>query len=200
MSFNWSVRMTARTTSMTAALVLGTAVLAGCQNESKPAAAPAAAADSPYHVRASIAEIMDSMVMPAADIIWKSTAIIESVEGTKDLTPKNDEDWKVVERAAVVMSEALNSLMIPGRRAVPEGTPPDDDGEELQPAQVEELIRKEPQVWIGFAQALDATTQKLQVAIKARDLQAISDLGGELDEVCETCHLQFWYPPKQEKK
>ncbi|MEQ1580188.1 MAG: hypothetical protein ABL964_06320 [Steroidobacteraceae bacterium] len=194
MSFNWSVRMT----SLTAATVLGIAVLAGCQNESKPAA-PAAAAESPYHVRTSIAEIMDSMVMPSADIIWKSTAVIESVEGTKDLTPKNDEDWKVVERAAVVMSEALNSLMIPGRRAAPEGAPVDDDGDELQPAQIEELIRKEPQVWIGFAQAIDGTVQKLQGAIKARDLQAISDLGGELDEVCENCHLQFWYPPKQEK-
>ncbi len=196
MSFKWSVRMA----SMAAAIVLGSALVAGCQNESKPTAAPAAAADSPYHVRATVAEIMDSMVMPAADVIWKSTAVIESVEGTKDLTPKNDEEWKVVERAAVVMSEALNALMIPGRHVAPPDAPVDDDGDELQPAQIEEMIRKEPQVWIGFAQALDATTQKLQVAIKARDLQAISDLGGELDEVCENCHLQFWYPPKQEKK
>lgn len=194
MSSNGSMFMTSRIAS-TAAILLGATALAGCQNGDKPAAAPAAA-DSPYHVRATVAEIMDSMVMPAADIIWKSTAVIESVEGTKDLTPKNDEEWKVVERAAVVMSEALNSLMIPGRRVAPADAPVDDDGEELQPAQVEELIRKEPQVWIGFAQALDGTVQKLQGAIKARDLQAISDLGGELDEVCETCHLHFWYPPK----
>jgi hypothetical protein len=192
MNANVSIRVT-----LGATLLAGLAALAGCQQESKPAAAQP---ESPFHLRASIAEIMDSMIMPSADTIWKSTAIIESVEGTKDLTPKNDEDWKVVERAAVTMSEALNALMIPGRKAAPEGAPVDDDGDELMPAQIEEKIRKEPQVWIGFAQALDATTLKLQTAIKARDLQAISDLGGELDEVCESCHLQFWYPPKQEKK
>ncbi len=199
MSFNGSMRMTTRIAPTVVAILLGIAVLAGCQNEGKPAGAPAAASDSPYHVRATVAEIMDSMVMPAADILWKSTAVIESVEGTKDLTPKNDEEWKVVERAAVVMSEALNALMIPGRAVAPPGAPVDDDGEELQPAQIEELIRKEPQVWIGFAQALDGTVQKMQGAIKARDLQAISDLGGELDEVCESCHLHFWYP-QQEKQ
>lgn len=194
MSFNGSVRAM----PLAVAILACGAVLGGCQNDSKPAA-PAAATDSPYHLRATIAEIMDSMVMPAADIIWKSTAVIESVEGRKDFTPKNDEEWKVVERAAVVMSEAQNAIMIPGRHVAPPDAPVDDDGDELLPAQIEELIRKEPQVWIGFAQALDATTEKLQVAIKARDLQAISDLGGELDEVCESCHLHFWYPMPEKK-
>ena len=142
MSFNGSMRMTTRIAPTVVAILLGIAVLAGCQNEGKPAGAPAAASDSPYHVRATVAEIMDSMVMPAADILWKSTAVIESVEGTKDLTPTNDEEWKVVERAAVVMSEALNALMIPGRAVAPPGAPVDDDGDELQPAQIEELIER----------------------------------------------------------
>lgn len=194
MNFKHSMRVAAG-----AGVLAGLAALAGCQQESQTAA-PAAAPASPFHLRASIAEIMDSIVMPAADVLWKSTAVIESVEGTKDLTPKNDEEWKVVERAAVTMSEAMNALMIPGRKAAPDGAPVDDDGDELLPPQIEELIRKEPQVWVGFAQALDATTEKLHTAIKARDLQAISDLGGELDEVCESCHLHFWYPPKEGPK
>jgi hypothetical protein len=178
-----------------AAVALAGTVLVGCQNEAKPAAP----AETPYHLRATVAEIMDSMVMPAADVIWNSTAVTESLEGTKDSTPKNDEDWKVVERAAVMLSEALNSLMIPGRHVDKPGAVPDDPESELAPDKIEEMIRKDPQVWIGFAQSIDGTVEKIQGAIKARDLQAISDLGGELDEICENCHLHFWYP-KQEKK
>jgi hypothetical protein len=31
-------------------------------------------------------------------------------------------------------------------------------------------------------------------AIDRRDLDAMLELGGTLDEVCESCHITFWYP------
>jgi cytochrome c556 len=32
------------------------------------------------------------------------------------------------------------------------------------------------------------------VAADKRDVAAITDVGGTLDEVCESCHKLFWYP------
>lgn len=181
---------------MAAVVVMAGTLLGACQNDDKSVAA--AAPEIPYHPRATIAEIMDSMVMPAADVIWNSTAVTQTLEGEKDSRPKTDEEWKVVERAGVVLSEALNSLMIPGRHVDKPGAVAANPEAELNPDQIEELIRKEPQVWLGFAQAIDATVEKAQATIRDRNFDAISEVGGELDEICENCHLHFWYP-KQAK-
>jgi cytochrome c556 len=34
-------------------------------------------------------------------------------------------------------------------------------------------------------------------AIDAHDIDGISEAGGTIDEACESCHLQFWYPPQK---
>jgi hypothetical protein len=181
-----------------AAMALGGILLSGCQKPAGSGEAPAAAPGTatPFHLRATVDEIMDSMVMPAADVIWNSTAVVESTEGERDMRPKTDDDWKKVERAGVVLSEALNSLMIPGRPVNKPGAVAANPESELAPDQIQALIQKEPEVWVGFAQALDGTVEKLQAAIRERNFDKISDLGGELDETCENCHLHFWYPKK----
>ncbi len=173
-----------------AVVIVMAGLLGGCQKAAVPVAAP----EIPYHPRATIAEIMDSMVMPAADVIWNSTAVTETLEGEKDSRPKTDEDWKVVEHAGVVLSEAFNAVMIPGRHVDKPGAVSSNPESELNPAQIEEMIRNEPEVWRGFAQAIDTTVEKVQGAIRERNFDAISEVGGELDEVCENCHLHFWYP------
>lgn len=175
-----------------ALLVIGGALLGACQNESKPAASP----ESLYRPRATVAEIMESIVVPASDVIWNATAYDISAEGIKDFSPKTDEDWERVEWAGVALAEGLNSLLIPGRRVAPPGTVSESPEYELNPEQVGELLQKEPQVWVGFVHGLDDTVQEIQQAIRDRDLKALNEAGGALDEVCENCHLHFWYPKK----
>jgi hypothetical protein len=34
-------------------------------------------------------------------------------------------------------------------------------------------------------------------AIDKKDAAALESTGSDLDGVCETCHLTFWYPPAQ---
>jgi hypothetical protein len=34
-------------------------------------------------------------------------------------------------------------------------------------------------------------------AADARNVQALFDAGNTLDQVCEGCHLKFWYPPQK---
>jgi hypothetical protein len=177
-------------------LVILGAVLGACQNEAKPAAAP----ESNFRPRASIAEVMESVVVPSADILWNATAYDISAEGVKDFSPKTDEDWERVEWAGVTLAEGLNALLIPGRRVAPPGTVSESPEHELNPEQIEAILKKEPEVWVGFVHALDDTVQEIQEAIRKRDLKALNEAGGALDEVCENCHLHFWYPNDNKKK
>jgi hypothetical protein len=178
-----------------AVFVIVGGLLGACQNEAKPAA-PAA---SNFRPRASIAEVMESVVVPSADVLWNATAFDISKEGVKDFSPKTDEDWERVEWAGVTLAEGLNALLIPGRRVAPPGTVSESPEHELNPEQIEEILKKEPEVWVGFVHALDDTVQEIQEAIRKRDLKALNEAGGALDEVCENCHLHFWYPNDNKK-
>jgi len=90
------------------------------------------------------------------------------------------------------MAEVTNSLMIPGRHAAPAGT---EAGEgELTPAEIDALIESNRGAWDGFALALLANAKDTIGAIDRRDADAMLDLGGTLDEICEACHTTFWYP------
>jgi len=34
-------------------------------------------------------------------------------------------------------------------------------------------------------------------AIDAKDTEALSSAGGDIDMACETCHTKYWYPNKK---
>ena len=188
-------RMGRATQSLALVSIVG--LLAACQQQAAPASAPA---QSNFRPRASIAEVMESVIVPSADVLWNATAYDISAEGVKDFTPKTDEDWERVEWAGVTLAEGLNALLIPGRRVAPPGTVSESPEHELNPEQIEEILKKEPETWVGFVHALDDTVQEIQEAIRKRDLKALNEAGGALDEVCENCHLHFWYPNDNKKK
>jgi len=182
---------------MNGAVLLSVGLLAACQQQAGPVAA---SPQDNFRPRASIAEVMESVIVPSADVLWNATAYDISAEGVKDFTPKNDEDWERVEWAGVTLAEGLNALLIPGRRVAPPGTVSESPEHELNPEQIEEILKNEPEVWVGFVHALDDTVQEIQEAIRQRDLKALNEAGGALDEVCENCHLHFWYPNDNKKK
>jgi hypothetical protein len=49
--------------------------------------------------------------------------------------------------------------------------------------------------FVGFAQALRNVALKALDAIDAKDANRLLEVGGEIDEACEACHLVYWYPP-----
>ena len=145
----------------------------------------------------TIAEIMESIVMPTAQAIWDAVGVDVTAQGPIETKPETEEQWAALRAAAVTLAEATNALVIPGRHAAPPGTESENPDAELAPAEIEALLAKERPAWVAHAAVLHATAMQAIGAIDARNIDAISEAGGAIDEACESCHLQFWYPGQQ---
>ena len=76
---------------------------------------------SDYNIVATIKDIMDSAIDPSADYIWESVGTEVSAAGILDKRPQTDEEWKEERRRAVILVEAANLLLMPGRRVAKAG-------------------------------------------------------------------------------
>lgn len=145
----------------------------------------------------SVAELMESVVMPAAQALWDAVGVNVTAEGVIETKPETDEQWMQLRAAAITLAEATNSLVVPGRHAAPPGTVSENPEAELAPEAVEALIAKDHPAWVAHAAVLHATAIEALAAVDARDTDKITEVGGAIDEACEGCHLQFWYPNQQ---
>src|SRR6516162_11297772 len=73
--------------------------------------------------KASIRELMDAQVDPAADAIWDSVVITITAAGEDDRQPRTEAEWQAVRRSAIILIEATNLLMMDHRRIAPPGAP-----------------------------------------------------------------------------
>jgi hypothetical protein len=161
----------------------------------KPRAAAQQAQGQPeYRPTATVKDIMDSVVDPGADFIWDAVETVVSARGVEDKRPQSDEEWKEVRRHAIQLLEATNLLQVPGRHVAKPGEKAEDPTVELGPDQIEELINKDRGAWIKYAHGLHDATMEAFRAIEAKDSEKLLEVGNDIDEACEKCHLQYWYP------
>ena len=171
-------------------LLLMLVSLAACQREVAP---PAPTVPSPFLIKASIREIMDAEIDPAADVLWESVAIINAEEKQ----PRTPEEWQAVRRSAITLIEATNLIVMDGRRISPAGGRYPD---EADPTVLQQRFEANRASFVAMAQALRAVGLKTLDAIDAKDAKRMFELGGDLDEACEACHLVYWYPKDLEPK
>jgi hypothetical protein len=178
---------------LSTSLALG---LSACGKNEAPAAAAAATPDIPYRPTSSLQDLMMSIVDPSADEVWESVAVISTEKGVEERHPRTDEDWAKVRAHAVTLVEAANLLMIPGRRVAAEGKKLQDEGVEgvLGAAEVQALIDKDHTVFAAKALALHDTAMAALKAIDDKNVAALAEAGGPIDEACEGCHTVYWYP------
>ena len=169
------------------------------QNQNQSAAKdPAPAATQPqYQATATIKDIMLSIVDPNADVVWLSVTTVQSAKGTVDTAPKNDEEWKKVRQGAIALTEASNLLMMPGRHVAGPGEKSETPGVELEPSEMEELIKKDRAAWVMRATKLHEAGLAAIQAIDAKDSQKVFEVGEQIEQACENCHRQYWYPNEQ---
>jgi hypothetical protein len=181
------------------ALVL---VVAGCRKateareaDNAPAASTATASAEPKYVpEATVKDIMQAVVDTSADTVWLSVTTISTDKGLIETKPKNDEEWTKVRHGALTLAEAANLLMIPGRHVARAGEKSDTPGVELEPSEMEVLINKDRPAWIQRATALHDAAMLAVKAADEKDAEKVFEVGENIEQACENCHRQYWYP------
>lgn len=182
------------------ATVLGAAILALVASSPFAAAQQKNSkgkADGDHPIYATIKDLMESIVDPSADTIWNAVGTVADKEGIKDMAPKTPEEWAGVRRAAIRLIEGGNLLTMPGREAAPAGVKSETPGVELEPPEITALIKKKRKSFDAFARALQGLGSEVLRASEAKNADLLVEIGGRMEEVCESCHKTFWYPSDQ---
>jgi len=115
---------------------------------------------------ASVRQIMNSIVNPAARHVFASVGTIISAAGTEERAPRTAEEWTAVATSAAVLAESANLLMMDGR-----------------------AIDKDEWRTISKAMA-DASIVALKAA-EARNKDALFDSGETIYASCNACHEKY---------
>ena len=54
--------------------------------------------------------------------------------------------------------------------------------------------------WLAFTQTLQNSALETLKKVDAKDVDGFVEAGGAIDEACEACHKQFWYPDAPKPK
>ena len=166
------------------------ALLAGCAPQGGPAAA---VVRTPLQPTATIQDLMDAEIDPAADYLWESVGTVVSAAGTEERAPRTDQEWAEVRRRAVTLVEAANLLLVPGRRVAAKEFPPEGPGA-LGSAEIEARLQRDGALFGHLAVALRQVSLQMLQAADSHDAKALASAGEALDGVCEACHVAHWYP------
>jgi hypothetical protein len=110
----------------------------------------------------TVRQIMLGIVAPSSDVLFK----------VPSQAPKDDKEWKTVQDSTLMLAEAGNLLLMPGRAK--------DNGD-----------------WTKFAKALIDQGSKAFKAANAKDAKSLEDIGNDVDQVCEDCHAKYLPKPAQ---
>jgi len=189
-----STRIVAHAIAMVV-VVAGAIAVSGCSAKPEATQPPQAPVFMPV---LSVKELMENIVDPQADYVFDAVGSDISPKGVVDIKPTTDEDWTRIQRGAYVLAESSNLLKMT-RKMAPEGAANvEPGGPELTPAQIEAKVKENPALWNSHADTLRTEALKVIDIVKARDADKLLAAGSAIDQACEACHLDFWYPGDRE--
>lgn len=146
-------------------------------------------------------ELMKNVVAVQAQAIWDVGNNAINADGNPDPSKVKAADWArllsaggKVKQVAQRLAQADHVMAAaPGQKLADEGTAPGVFGAK----EVQKAIDADPKVFSAFAQALAVSMDQVVAAAQAKDAAKLFDVSGRLDQVCEDCHKQFWYPEQK---
>jgi cytochrome c556 len=144
----------------------------------------------------SVKELRQYMLDPASDFIFDAVKIETTRKGTVEKVPKTDADWEKIRVGAVTIAEGAYLLKVP-RPFAPAGDENNSTGpnaSELSPKQIKEKLDADPVLWNAKIEALRNVGLEVLEIVKTRKTAELWDASYNLDQACESCHLQYWYP------
>jgi hypothetical protein len=179
--------------------VLG--ILSACSSKPNPAppattnpATPALWGDMKPVV--SVKELMKDMLDPASDFIFDAVKIETTRRGAVERLPKTDQDWDKIRVGATTIAEGVYLLKVPRPFAPPgdENNSKGPDASELSPAQIKAKLEADPVLWNAKIEALRNVALEVLDIVKNKRTNELWEAGDNLDQACESCHIQYWYP------
>jgi hypothetical protein len=162
-------------------------------SEARQESASTASAAASTHLTATIQELMEDEIDPAADALWGAVGTTTTRDGLQERRPQTDEAWKSLRREAIILIEATNLLRMQGRTVARAPFPSEGPGA-LSSQEIQAKLDGDRVLFDRFAQALSAAGQQALAAIDAQDPAALLQAGEALDAICEACHVAHWYP------
>ena len=144
----------------------------------------------------SVKELMRDMIDPTSDLIFDAVADEWNTKGSVEHRPKTDADWDRIRVGAVGLAEGVYLLKVPRPFAPPgdENNSAGPEAEELSPAQIVEKLQRDPVLWNAKIEALRNVGLEVMDVVKRRDVNELWEAAENLDQACESCHLEYWYP------
>jgi hypothetical protein len=142
----------------------------------------------------SVKELMRDMIDPASDFVFDAVGTVLTRGKRIDKIPKTDADWDRIRIGAVTMAEGAYLLKIP-RPFAPAGDENNSAGPEpaeLSPAQITAKLLADPVLWNAKIEALRNVGLEVMEIVKRKDVNELWDAGENLDQACESCHLEYW--------
>lgn len=181
-------------------LVVGGAFALSSCNSTPVAKAPAAATSTQLWAdikpTVSVKELMRDMIDPASDFVFNSVGAVITGRTIVETEPKTDEDWARIRFGAVTLAEGAQLLKV-RRPFTPVGDNNDSEGPdapELSPAQITAKLEKDPVLWEAKIEALRNVGLEVLDIVNRKDKSELWEAADNLDQACETCHLEYWYP------
>ena len=153
-----------------------------------------------YRTTSTLAEVMDGMVMPNADYVWKAVSTVSSAKGIVENAPHTADEWETMREHAVTLMEASDLIQIPGRLVDKAGVQSKNPKIELSPEVIKTMIDSDRASWIKHSHALHDAVAQMIKAIDGKNTEAVTAAGEVIDNACESCHKQYWYPESEQKK
>ena len=144
-------------------------------------------------------DLMKNVVAVQADVIWSVDPTDK--HGKPDATKVKPADWQRIAAAAGKIRQATKTLVNaeqlvvakPGQKLDGEGI-----GGAWTAMDVDHAIKTNPAAFRAFVQTMSTSMDNISAAASARSADKLADEAGKLDEYCEQCHKQFWYPNQRQ--
>ena len=169
----------------------GLLVLGGCQKQSPKDSKHADAQPVVLH------DAMENVVAPQAQILWDVSNRATNDHGDPDPSRLTEADWtrmidaggKLKVQATGLANAKRLTVALPGEKLQGEQNPGASSA-----TQVGRFIAADRQGFSNMAQALAGSADEFIAAAKARDAARLGRVADSLDQICESCHVQTWYP------
>ena len=172
----------------------------GSPGQTAPSA-PATAASSARIVddTDTVEALMDSIVMPNVDHIWRAVSYVANAEGVTETKPETDEDWSALRESALALIEAGDELMDTDREIFSGEFDQTTMSFQYSPDEIKQLLAEDPQPWQNYLRQMQDMTRMTLQAIELKDVVGLQDFGAQINRSCEGCHADYWYrPPVQQ--